>query len=527
MSNVEEIAFLICKDLGVNVSLNSLSKHLREHPYFPSLLAVHDEFKAIGIDTLTLKSKDIQQVKQHTALVQIKAEGGGHLFAYIYAQTDESLDWFNPEKQKREVICHDEFMKAFTGYIMLFEVQDDAGEKDYNRARREEIRQHIIEFSLIWGLPIILALVLIIEVADGNNMWAQYIYALFLLMGSIVGGLLLAHEYNEYNPVLSNICGRSEKTNCSAVLHSKGSQLWGIPWSVSGTTYFVGSLSALLVSLFDIHAFTALAFAHLFALPYVVYSIYYQKTMVKQWCPLCLAVQVVILLLFVTAVFADVYSHIEAITLKALLVVALCMFLSAAWIYFVWKYSMQKLESKYYEQTLKTIKYNPNVFQALLKAGKAIDEPSDDFGITLGNPHGSIHIIKVCNPYCGHCASAQPILQQLVASNTEVRLQIIFTISPDSPNYKGYPIDTFLSHYYEGSEMEILLAEWYGGKEKDLNAFNKRHPVKERFTQVNQANAEAMYQFCEKVGITGTPTIFVNGHEMPNIYRVNDLKYFY
>ena len=173
MSNVEEIAFLICKDLGVKVSLNSLSKHLREHPYFPSLLAVHDEFKAIGIDTLTLKSKDIQQVKQHTALVQIKAEGGGHLFAYIYAQTDESLDWFNPEKQKREVICHDEFKKAFTGYIMLFEVQDDAGEKDYNRARREEIRQHIIEFSLIWGLPIILALVLIIEVADGNNMWAH------------------------------------------------------------------------------------------------------------------------------------------------------------------------------------------------------------------------------------------------------------------------------------------------------------------------------------------------------------------
>ena len=51
-----------CADVGVKVSLNSLSKHLREHPYFPSLLAVHDEFKAIGIDTLTLKSIEYETV---------------------------------------------------------------------------------------------------------------------------------------------------------------------------------------------------------------------------------------------------------------------------------------------------------------------------------------------------------------------------------------------------------------------------------------------------------------------------------
>jgi len=526
-SNVEEVAFLICKELRVKVSFSSLSRLLYEHPYYPSLLAVHDTFKAFGIDTVALKVDDMQQLKQQTVLVQIKNGVDDELFAYVYGQTEKKLDWYNPILHRREFIKRVEFEKNFTGYIMLFEVQEDAGEKDYNRARREEIRQHIIEFSLIWGMPIFLALILIIEVADGNNIWAQYIYALLLLIGGLVSGLLLAHEYNEYNPVLLNICGRSEKTNCSAVLHSKGSQLWGIPWSVSGTAYFVGSLSALLVSLFDIYIFTVLAFIHLLALPYVVYSIYYQKTVVKQWCPLCLAVQVVILLLFVTAVFADVYSHIDAITLKALLVVALCMFLSAAWIYFVWKYSMQKRESKYYEQTLKTVKYNPDVFQALLKAGKSITIPTDGYGITIGNPYGNIHIIKVCNPYCAHCADAQPVLQKLAASNSDVKLQMMFTISPDSPHYKDYPIDTFLSLNNDGAEIETILAEWYGGKDKDIVAFNKKHPVNDRFTQMNHVNAEAMYRFCEQVGITGTPTIFVNGHEMPDIYRVNDLKYFY
>ena len=34
-----------------------------------------------------------------------------------------------------------------------------------------------------------------------------------------------------------------------------------------------------------------------------------------------------------------------------------------------------------------------------------------------------------------------------------------------------------------------------------------------------------MYEFCKKMEIIGTPTIFINGHEMPDIYSVNDLQY--
>ena len=34
-----------------------------------------------------------------------------------------------------------------------------------------------------------------------------------------------------------------------------------------------------------------------------------------------------------------------------------------------------------------------------------------------------------------------------------------------------------------------------------------------------------MYDFCEKMEIIGTPTIFINGYEMPDIYSVRDLRY--
>ncbi|MGF7230552.1 DsbA family protein, partial [Arachidicoccus sp.] len=36
----------------------------------------------------------------------------------------------------------------------------------------------------------------------------------------------------------------------------------------------------------------------------------------------------------------------------------------------------------------------------------------------------------------------------------------------------------------------------------------------------------AMYRWCNKEGVMTTPTFFVNGHRLPEMYSVADLKYF-
>lgn len=60
---------------------------------------------------------------------------------------------------------------------------------------------------------------------------------------------------------------------------------------------------------------------------------------------------------------------------------------------------------------------------------------------------------------------------------------------------------------------------------KDSKVFKERHPVKAADNAWNIANASSMYDFCEKMEIIGTPTIFINGYEMPDIYSVRDLRY--
>ena len=86
-------------------------------------------------------------------LVQIKTEREEELFAYVFGWTEEYIEWLNPQKHKRERIKHDDFATLFTGYVMLFEALDNAGEKDYKSAHRKELQQHFIENALILFVP--------------------------------------------------------------------------------------------------------------------------------------------------------------------------------------------------------------------------------------------------------------------------------------------------------------------------------------------------------------------------------------
>ena len=74
--------------------------------------------------------------------------------------------------------------------------------------------------------------------------------------------------------------------------------------------------------------------------------------------------------------------------------------------------------------------------------------------------------------------------------------------------------------------MRTILDDWYTMPVKDIDAYNQRHSVKSHRTEENDANARKMSKFCETMHVTATPTFFVNGHQLPALYNVGDLKYF-
>jgi len=184
-------------------------------------------------------------------------------------------------------------------------------------------------------------------------------------------------------------------------------------------------------------------------------------------------------------------------------------------------------ESKSSKTALQRLKHNPQIFYALLEKQKAITESPASLGLVLGNPNAAHKIIKVCNPYCGPCAKAHSPMEELLHNNPDVQVQIVFTASNEENDIKAPPVKHLLAIAEKGNEEIIkqALDDWYLADKKDYNAFAAKYPMNGEL-KLQDTKVDDMKNWCDKTGIQFTPTFFVNGYQLPEMYSVNDLKYF-
>lgn len=291
--------------------------------------------------------------------------------------------------------------------------------------------------------------------------------------------MLLVYETDKSNSFVKNICSAGKQTNCEAVLGSKAAKVLGMSWSEVGFFYFAGSLLFLLLPgiSFATKA-TLLAMANLVAVPYVVFSLYYQWKVVKQWCPLCLTVQAVLVAEFIWSI-ANVW--VGNFVLPAVAVIA-----PAAWSFAIpvilW-YALKPVivaakEAPDYKAAYKRLLYNPDTFQNLLQQQPVAPAGYEHLGITVGNPDAEHTIIKVCNPYCGPCAKAHPVLDDIVHNNPHVKVKLIFTASNDEGDIRGNTARHLIAiNKNDPAGTEKALNEWYLADKKDYQIFSAKYPL--------------------------------------------------
>ncbi len=529
LHNIEEMSILLCQALHIKLTKCLLCKELEEHPDFPSLGAVKDVFGKFNISSIALKLEDksnIEKIEGCFLAQIIDIKNNSNLFAIIYSQDEDKLNWYNPIKKKKELIDRDFFLDLFTGYIFYAESNKNSGDREYSYTRKKENQSNM--FSILLSVSIFSYLLFSLFFIKTNFVKIYFVvFILFLLLGGVITALMLLYEYDNNSSTLRKICNSSRKVNCLAVLSSKGSIIWGVPWTVIGFSYYLGLLFSLLTNSFSTNIFVAVSYFNILSLPYIIYSVYYQKFIVKQWCVLCLLVQFINLALFILSVLVGSFSDSFKFDFLSIFSIFGSFILSFGVSYLLWLYIQKLKDNKDSSSLLKKIKYNRDVFFSLLKNERKIEGITNDFGVILGNPNGSIHIVKVCNPYCYYCSLSHPVLSQLVKNNDEIKLQIIFFVNPDSDEYEHTPIETFLGAYYEGKDIELILSDWYNDEDKKLEDFIRLHPITVDNSSKNKSNATSMFDFCMKNKITYTPTIFINGYELPEIYNFSDLLYFF
>jgi thiol-disulfide isomerase/thioredoxin len=167
---------------------------------------------------------------------------------------------------------------------------------------------------------------------------------------------------------------------------------------------------------------------------------------------------------------------------------------------------------------------NKELFDYFLSKSKQITTNPEGLGIFLKGANPKYHVLKVCNPHCGPCARTHPLLEQLYEAGN-IDLQIVF-VPGGGDEVRLKTIRHLLGIASKGDfeKTRQALDEWYGQEKKDYEAFAAKYPLNGELAR-QESNIKAMLDWADKEQISHTPTIFINGYELPSTYAVEDLKY--
>ncbi|MBX9732698.1 MAG: thioredoxin domain-containing protein [Chitinophagaceae bacterium] len=512
----------LLKQLKVNVTLGTIDETLHNHPDYPSFLSITDSLQKWNIESLAIQT-DADKLDEIPLPFITSLKTG--VFVTVIERTNQALTLMN-QHGKTEVIGNESFLKQWSETIVVAEANEKSGEADYKKKLNQSLLKSIA-YSL---LPITFLAAILLPFVNGAVSLTATAYLLLKLIGFTVSICLLWYDIDKGNPLLKQICSGIQKANCNAVLNTKAASLFGVlSWSEVGFAYFSSALLfAIIVGINT--AYPILSFVSLLACPYIVFSIYYQWKIAKQWCVLCLMVQGVLLLETVLVIgnglmsFDTILTTIENNWLPAMASIALPLI-----VWFLLKPLLKGVQkAKYEKRSYLQLKYNDQVFWSLIQKQKSIREYSTEgLGITIGNPNAKHTIVKVCNPYCKPCANVHPELERLIEQNPNVKAKIVFSVSPNDEDYRVKTVSHLLAIAEKSDEnvKHEALDDWYLAHKKDYDVFAAKYPMNGELSKQTE-KIKKMRDWCDEVSIQYTPTIFVNGYELPKNYQLRDINYF-
>lgn len=501
----------------IRLNKEELKLQLLSHPSYPSLHALTGVLKHFGVPNLALQVPTDQETLDQlppTFIANIK--GDKAMYLGLVEKKVGNVHIYTDHKQI-ENISNVDFFESWDGIIVA--VEKDETVKEEKVPNTSKIVQWIF---ICIGLGIGIALLKKAFVFEG-------IHYFLSTVGFILAVLIVGHSLGIESSSTASICNLSKKTSCDAVLNSKGAKLAGILTLSDASIIAFGSyvLFHCLALLSGMDISSVITGVSFLAIPFVLYSIYYQGVVLKKWCPLCLGIAGVILLqsaiVFITGNTTSFLSiSIEKVGLYALSV----LLITSLW--FLIKPLLQKKVSL---DTLKIesnkFKRNFSIFNTLLKENDHIENdiqlPNE---IVLGNRDALFEVVLVTSPLCYYCKDAHTDIENILKqTGNDIKMIVRFNVSVEDKEDQGFLLTSHLLHAYTTQgELECikLMHEVYT-HHVDLKQWLKQQDrLDADYTDVLTAQKD----WCIKSNINFTPAFYIQGYQYPREYDRNDLSLF-
>lgn len=486
-----------------------------EHPHKYNLLGVSKMLSEYNIENAATRIED-KEMNLFNIETPFVAPFGGD-FVTIREVTADNVRLTRNGKDIS--ILPQEFNKSWSGVVLLAEKNNTSIELNYKENKRAELL-NIGQKCILGFLILITGLFAYVSNSLYHNPGLTLVLAINMI-GMYIGYLLVQKQMHIHSTYADKICSLFQQSDCNSVLESKAAKFLGvIGWSEVGLGYFISNV---FLVLFFPRLISYLALINIFALPYTVWSVWYQKFKAKQWCPLCLIVQILFWAMFaVNLIFG--FIAVPVISADTLLLIA-CIYGIP---FLLINISVPKLSEgtkvEQIKQEINSIKANDEVFLSLLKQQPHYEVERSTSAILLGNPDADILVTILSNPHCGPCSRMHERVENIIEHTDNLCIQYIYSSFEEDLNSSNkFMIAVYLNKRLK--DVKEIYAEWFEKGKFSKEDFFSKHGVNIEDEAVEKEFRKHESWIAE-TGLRATPTILVNGYKLPDNYKIEDLRFF-
>lgn len=514
MRKKTDIVYEILRVLEVKHTHLYLKKRYEEHPHKYNLFGISRILKEYGIENEGYKFDNKEVLNDLD--VPFVAQYHDHLV--IVLKLTKTHVYYDINGKELSVTIP-EFKKEWSGVALLIGEYADAKEPEYKKNLVKEIYSR-----LLYGIVLLSFFIIpLLHFVSNDRYLDPGMVILFLLnaLGTYIGYLLVLKQIKIHSASADKICSIFKKSDCNSVLESKAAKLWGIiGWSEAGLSYFSSNL---IILFFFPDLLSYLALINICVLPYSIWSIWYQKVRAKQWCALCLLVQILFYCLFVSNLSFG-FIHIPEWNIINLTIVSLVYILPFSLISILLPVIAKSLQVSNLKHEFNKLKMTSEVFNGLLYA-KDRYEVGDASKIIFGNPAAKTQITVISNPHCQPCGTVHEKIDKLLNHIEEedicVRFLFLNFNIEEVKNSGKFLIAVYLNN--EPAAAKDIFYKWFIHEKYAIGKTYKKYGFDMEADEVVEEQLKHE-KWSKQNNMHQTPTILFNGYKLPEIYDMEDIR---
>lgn len=505
-----------------NVTLSAWKESLQRHPQYPSMQSLADTLQRWGFDNAALRLVPEQLAELPYPYIAHFRDQGGKFVGVLDRKNDELRVTDGLKESWIELAS---FAKSWSGAILLMELKEKNGDPEYAQKRKVEILQSL-------RLPVLCSAVAILVLSTLLLSPALTLPAISYV-GLSLGGLglsiaLVSLHLDGKNSPAQKLCHTSDTTDCHSVLDSPAATLFGL-FSLAefGMLFFGFELLFLLAGIISRQVaatMSILAGVSFLATLYVPYSLYYQARVIRQWCRFCLGVQAVLVLQAIVGLAFDSFSWASLVSFPYIPFLWGVTFPVMMWLV-VKPYWIGVIKGSEASRNLRRFQSNEKLFADMLEREQSMmPVPCDVPVFRFGNPDAPNTLTIVTNPYCAPCAATHDRIDKLLLASPFVKAEAIVLTGDSGEDKRTRVAAHWLSLSESGTNLHKAMSDWYRMSVKDHQEYSRHYP--NEITTHHLERVLPARDWAIKAQIDSTPTIYLNGKAVPDLFRIEDLEYF-